>query len=206
MGKSLEGLFMKTLLTVLTLTLMITVGASEAEAAQCKVELKNGRGKLLEVFRGHGYDRQDACQEAKQQCRRVKRGGYYRAPIQTCEKVRRGNGHRNNVSMSCTARLTGPRGHRTFQTFYASAVARDRYQAKEQACMQARRQCQNARSRAGNYGGRGSRGQCVVDSTMGRDYGRDYGRDHGRAGRDVVIGGRGHGRTGRDVVRPRRRN
>ena len=151
---------MKALLTVLTLTLMATVGASKAEAAQCKFELKNGRGKLLETFRGYGYSQREACRDARQQCRRVKKAGYYRAPIQVCEKVEQ----RRMVSASCTARMTGPRGHRNMGTFLGTALGYDYRDAERKACSEALQRCQTELRYNGRHGRSGRvHLQCVVD-------------------------------------------
>jgi len=138
---------MKNLLSVLAVVLMVGTMSSNAEAAQCKVELKNGRGRLLEVFRGRGYDRMDACQDAKRQCRRVKRAGYYRARVQTCEVARRGSNR--IVHRTCRATMTGPRGHRVIQSFLGQASGQRGMGIKGQACQRAMRQCRQAKRRSG---------------------------------------------------------
>ena len=155
---------MKTILSVVTLVVMMVTMSSEAEAAQCKVELKNGRGRLLEVFRGQGYDRYDACQEAKQDCRRVKRSGYYRARILTCEVKQ--NRHRRMVQKTCHAVMTGPRGHRTIQTFLGHARGLRGSGGKALACGKALKQCRKAKRRSGRYNA-----VCRAENGSGR-YGR----------------------------------
>lgn len=137
---------MKNLLSVLAVVLMIGTMSAEAQAARCKVELKNGRGRLLEVFRGHGYDRIDACQDARRQCRRVKNSGYYRARILTCEVVRP---RRQMVQRRCTAHMYGPRRGRILQTFMGRARGPRGTGVKAQACQRALRQCQVAKRRSG---------------------------------------------------------
>ena len=151
---------MKTILSVVTLVLMFTTLNTEAEAANCKVELKNGRGRLLETFRGFGYDRFDACQDAKQDCRRVKRSGYYRARVLTCE-VKRSQVNRM-VHKTCSAEMTGPRGHRVFQTFLGQASGVRGSGVKAQACQRALRQCRQAKRRSGRV-----HAVCTADNGRG---------------------------------------
>jgi hypothetical protein len=138
---------MKTILATLVLTVLATVATpSNAQAAQCKVELENGRGRILEVFRGYGYDRQDACQDARRDCRRTIRSGYYRARVQTCNVVQR----RRMVEKSCGASLVGPRG-RTIEHFMAYATGRQGSGVKAEACQKAQRQCRRYKERNGRY-------------------------------------------------------
>lgn len=131
--------------------------ASNAEAARCRVDLENGRGRILDTFTGFGYDRYEACQEARRDCRRMRRSGYYRARILNCVE-RRGRGHRRIVQRSCTARLTGPRGRRTIQTFRGTASGRRGSGVQAQACERALRQCQSVRHRTGRR-----RAICEID-------------------------------------------
>ena len=81
---------MKKMLTVLGLGLLVTVGANNAEAAQCSVELKGPRGRVLDVLSGHGYTRQDACRNAQMKCQRAIRNGRRtgRRGGLTCQVVR----------------------------------------------------------------------------------------------------------------------
>ena len=137
---------MKNLLAAFAIVLMFGSVASEAEAARCQAELRNGRGRLLETFRGFGYDRMEACQDATRQCRRVRKSGYYRARVQTCEIVRP---RRQVARRSCTAHMYGPRGGRIFQSFRANASGPRRTGVKAQACRRALRQCEVAKRRSG---------------------------------------------------------
>ena len=151
---------MKLFLSVLILVGMFTV-SNQAEAAQCRVDLENGRGRVLDTFLGYGWDRYDACREARQDCRRVRRSGRYRAPIQNC--VERGHrGGRRIVQRTCTARLTGPRGRRTMRTFRGSASGRIGTGVQGLACERALRQCRTVARRTPRRGDR-----CVVDHRGG---------------------------------------
>lgn len=153
---------MKVFLSVLLLLGMFTV-SSEAEARRCVVDLENGRGRVLETFRGFGYDRFEACRDARRQCRRVIRSGYYRARIQNCVERRVGPGPgRRMVSRSCTARLTGPRGHRTIQTFLGRATGPRGSGVMQQACQRAARQCRVYKRRTGRV-----RAVCQIDRGRG---------------------------------------
>ncbi|MAZ50085.1 MAG: hypothetical protein CME65_16095 [Halobacteriovoraceae bacterium] len=148
---------MKLFLSVLMLVGMFTA-TSNAEAARCRVDLENGRGHVLDTFTGFGYSRHEACREARQDCRRMRRSGYYRARVLNC--VERGNrGGRRIVQRSCTARLTGPRGRRTLRTFRGTATGMNERVVQARACENALYQCQSVRSR------RGRRGICQIDRT-----------------------------------------
>jgi hypothetical protein len=145
---------MKTLLSVLALTIAM-MASGKAEAAQCSVELENGRGRILEVFRAYGYDRQDACMEAKRDCRQAIRAGYYRARILNCNVVKPRN--RRMVSKSCSSSLINPRG-RTIQVFFGSARGVRGTGVKAKACQKAQRQCRNFKQRNGRY-----RASCISE-------------------------------------------
>lgn len=152
---------MKLFLSVLMLVGMFTV-SSKAEAAQCRVDLENGRGRVLGTFSGFGYSRFEACREARQDCRRAKRAGYYRARVLNCVernrgRVRPGPGYRI-VSRQCTARLKGPRGFRTIQTFLGRASGPRGTGVQRQACDRALRQCRTFKRRTGRV-----RAYCETD-------------------------------------------
>lgn len=151
---------MKSLLTVLALALVV-VTSSKAEAAQCSVDLKNGRGMTLDTFRGFGYDRVDACQEARRDCRRAIRAGYYRARYLECVEKR------VIVERTCTATLVGRHG-RTLDYFTARATGPRGTGVKGEACMKAERKCLRAQDRMGRHGRRGMRGTCIVEGRRGR--------------------------------------
>lgn len=155
---------MKIFLSVAMLFGMLTLSQS-AEAAQCTVDLENGRGVTVDTFRGYGYDRYDACREARQDCRRAIRSGYYRARILNCvERTRHNRPGRGGriVHQSCTSNLVGPRGHRTIQTFIGHASGPRGTGVKAQACQRALRQCQAFQARTGRY-----RAQCQVERHIG---------------------------------------
>lgn len=143
-----KGDFMKSFLSVLAVLVTMTIGTSEAEAASCTMELQNGRGRVLEVFRERGYDRQEACSYARRSCNRVKNGRYYRAPIQQCVKVG-GRGGRRIVERRCSAEMTGPRGGRTFGYFTARASGQRGSGVKGDACRKAMRKCLRSAERQG---------------------------------------------------------
>ncbi len=147
---------MKTLLTLIALTVTM-LASGQAEAAQCKVELVNGRGRLVDTFRAYGYNRHEACIEAKQDCRRAVRAGYYRARVLNCNVVQQ----RRMVTRSCGASLIGPRG-RTIQTFLATAQGLQGTGVKGDACRKAKRKCNNFKQRTGRY-----RATCISDRNGG---------------------------------------
>lgn len=162
---------MKSFLVLLVLTATATFSAS-ASASTCTVDLKNGRGKLLQVFSKNGYNRNDACRSAKQDCRRVKRAGYYRAPVQVCieRQIRRPIQQRKQ----CTVAMKNRRG-RTVEVF--SAVSTNRQAVN--ACQKARFKCQKAKYRQGR---REASCQVISRGPVGRDD-RGQGRGRGRGGR-----------------------
>ncbi|MAX65890.1 MAG: hypothetical protein QF441_08425 [Bacteriovoracaceae bacterium] len=164
---------MKVLLSVFALSLTFFVSA-QAEAAQCKVELENGRGRLLDTFTGWGYSRADACREANRDCRRAIRSGYYRARILNCNIVQ----DRRIVLRSCQANLRGPRG-RLMRSFWANAQGPIRTGVKARACQKARRKCMDFKRRNGRY-----RASCEVERRAGRD--RDIPRYPRRGGLIVL--------------------
>jgi hypothetical protein len=63
--------------------------AQVAEAATCQANLKSGPGRALQSFYGYGYDMEQACDDAGQQCnaelRWLQSGGGYRDAY--CEVV-----------------------------------------------------------------------------------------------------------------------
>ena len=121
------------LLAILTVAAAFSANAS---AASCKVDVVNGRGMTLDTFTGIGYDRIDACREARMDCRQSIRAGYYRGRVLNCvERVRRGP--RGPVSRSCTVYMRGPRGHRVLDVF--TAVAGPRRSACQRAKVQQHR-------------------------------------------------------------------
>lgn len=159
---------MKSFLVLLVLTATATFSAS-ASASTCTVDLENGRGRLLQTFQGWGYNYNDACRQARQDCRQVKRGRYYRAPIQTCtERYRRPIQQRKQ----CTVAMKNRRG-RTVQVF--SAVSTNRQAVN--ACQKARVKCQKAKYRQGR---RGASCQVISRGPVGRsDRGQGRGRGRG---------------------------
>lgn len=169
--KQKKGEQMKKSLLVLLVLAATTVFSNEAEAATCKVDLKNGRGKLLQSFTGWGYSYNDACMDAKRDCRRVKNARYYRAPIQLCTErfVRPNRGQRNQ----CTVVMKNRRGK---VVSHHTAVSGPRQ--VRGACQKALNKCQDAKWRQGR---RGAFCQILTRGSTGRDT-RNRGRGRGRRG------------------------
>ena len=135
---------MKALMTILVLG-MIAISAKGAHAAKCEFELQNGRGKVLHTFTGFGYSQQDACQEAKKDCKQVKKAGYFRAPTQLCVKVKQ------KLTRSCTVEMINKRGkHIKFVTAHATGQQGNGIKAK--ACAKALKKCENQKIKLGKYG------------------------------------------------------
>ena len=127
----------------------------------CEYVLKNGRGMTLERFRGNGYNRQDACMQARRSCTRAINGGYHRARRLYCEEVRQTRPQRPTVQRSCNASLIGPRGW-TQRTFLGRASGPRGTGIQAQACQRAMRQCQTFKRNNGRY-----RAHCRVDGRRG---------------------------------------
>ncbi len=140
---------MKSLFAVILFTLTLTVSAS-AEASTCSVSLKNGRGFTQDVFSSYGYDRQSACQYAKQDCRRAIRNGYYQGRNHYCEVQGRNGGYGQQVTKRCSSSMVSPRG-RVIQTFSARAQGQRGSGVKKQACRKAMRKCNRVKSEQGRY-------------------------------------------------------
>lgn len=143
-GDILLEVGMKTLVAMVVLAATSLV-SSEAFAARCSVELKAGNGRVLEVFQARGYSNQDACQEAKRDCRQVLRAGYYRAKRQSCEVVRQ----QRTVERSCSVEMTAARGHRVLDYMSAKATGLRGTGVLAKACTKAINKCVR---RAQNYG------------------------------------------------------
>jgi hypothetical protein len=183
-----KGKIMKTILSVVAVVAMMVVSTSEAQAAKCRVELQAGNGRVLETFMSRGYDRQDACMEAKRDCRRVKRAGYYRARYQECVALRNQN---RRVERSCNAEMTGPRGHRTFGYFTAYATGARGTGVKGEACRKALRKCIRSAERQGRM-----RAVCTSDNGRSARVRSSNGR-HRPQPMPPVRTGRGRGGRGR---------
>ena len=61
---------------------------TQTQAATCEVILENARGRVIESFRGYGYNNREACRDAKRFCRRAIRAGYFRARNLSCRVIR----------------------------------------------------------------------------------------------------------------------
>ncbi|MBD66299.1 MAG: hypothetical protein CME62_13900 [Halobacteriovoraceae bacterium] len=140
--------FLMTLLAFGTMFVM----PSNAEAAQCVYELQNGRGRTLQVFRDNARNVRAACRQARRDCVRTARAGYYRARRLNCVQRRvipnRPNRPGNRfVTRSCTAQLTGPIGVVRLTNFTRRARGRNIRAAHRLACQQAMNQCRRAERR-----------------------------------------------------------
>lgn len=169
---------MKSLLVLLVLVGTATFASTaSANVSICSVDLKNGKGRLLQSFKGYGYGYSDACREAKQDCKQVKRARHYRAPVQLCvERPRRPQVNRR----ACTVAMVGKRG-RTIQAFSAVSARRGGINA----CQKAKVKCQRAKLRQGRRGA-----SCQVISRGHAGRGRDQRGNTGRGG-NRGRGGRG---------------
>ena len=174
---------MKSFFTILAL-FIASLTVVEAQAATCKVELRNGRGRLLETFPAYGNNMNKACKKARRQCNDTIVAGYYRARVQTCEIVEQ------LVTRTCTATLRTRYGsYITSRMGTATGVRGTGVKAR--ACDNAMRSCQTADR---FYGSRGS--YCSTDgagsvSSRGPVVTRP---NYPRPSRDERRRGRGHGR------------
>lgn len=123
---------------------------SLAHAGVCTVDMTDGY-RNVRSYRGHGYDRQDACREALRDCNRdrIASPNQYRLRCET-RSYTPGNPYPNpNPGYeSCTFQLQDRYGYR-LQSFTATSYYRS------QACADASRQCdseRNYRSSRGEYG------------------------------------------------------
>lgn len=160
---------MKKFLFVFIGSLFFVAGAN---AAQCTYDLKNGRGMTLDSFNSWGYDRFDACRDARYECQRAIRNGRYRARYLSCEERVMRRPHRPMVQRSCTAYLRGPYGG-TQRTFLGRASGPQGTGVLAEACSRARRQCETFRTNSRRWGA-----SCVTSQ---------YG--NGRGGVRIGIGG-----------------
>ncbi len=190
---------MKIALTLVVLGLTMLAGSESAQAGhdQCRVNLKNGRGMILDSFMGYGYTRYEACSEARWDCDRAIRGGYYRGRRLFCEEELP-HRRRTMVSRSCTARLVHMRSGGTLHSFYGRASGPQGTGVKGQACQRALRQCETYRARSGRGGHGHGRGRVEIGVGVGHG---------GRVGVGIGLG-LGHGprraRTQCVVDRPMR--
>ena len=135
---------MKKFMILMVLTLTSVLFAQTASAASCTVELRKGNGRLLDTFTSWGYDRQDACWEANQDCRAVVRSGRYRGRNLKCSYVqpRRDRNRDRRVTRTCSASMVARGGMgRVIDTFYADASGRRGNGIKRKACQRALRLC-----------------------------------------------------------------
>lgn len=146
---------MKKLMSLLGLGLLVLVSANSAEAAQCRAELKEPRGRVLEVLPGYGYTRPAACQDAMRNCQRARMNGRHArmSRLLRCEVVQ------PLVTRACTAR---PEvfGRGLPRVFRAQATGPFGSGVKAHACQKALKKCISSVPRV-----RGSRiVKCVADN------------------------------------------
>jgi hypothetical protein len=154
---------MKSLLTLAALALSMFAFSSNAEASTCNARLENGRGMTLEYFSGYGYDRYEACEEAKRQCIRAKRNGrYYDRVLRCVVDGQHGGGHGGYNTQTCSVDLQGRYG-RYINSFTGRSRGYDRANAKQQACREALRTCNRYKIDYGYHGAR-----CQVNDRRGR--------------------------------------
>lgn len=138
---------MRKLFILMALTFTSILFTQSAIAARCTVELSRSNGRLLETFTGWGYDRQDACYEANQDCRDVVRSGRYRGRNLKCSYVqpRRDQDRDRRVTRSCSASMVTRGGAgRVVDTFFSEASGRRGNGIKRKACQRALRLCRVA--------------------------------------------------------------
>ncbi|MBD66298.1 MAG: hypothetical protein CME62_13895 [Halobacteriovoraceae bacterium] len=80
--------FLMSFLVMGSLFIMTNDAKAAPEAAQCVYELRNGRGFTLQTFRDFSYNYRSACRQARRDCLRTARAGYYRARRLICAERR----------------------------------------------------------------------------------------------------------------------
>ena len=129
---------MKALLSLAVLFLTFTI-AAESEAASCVAKQRNRHGDVIRTFHGYGWDKREACADARRSCKRVVNNNRRPADYCTVEKRR---GHRyQTVTRTCSVSLYGKRG-RFLRQFTARATGYRGYGVKAKACQKARMRCQ----------------------------------------------------------------
>jgi hypothetical protein len=141
----------KLLIALFVMGLSMAVSTA-AEAASCNANLVRGNGQIGRTFSGWGYERREACRDARRQCNRRLSEIRMRRPHARayCEVDRRD--HRQRVTRSCTAERRSFRGgrggwDRHVRTFFGQATGRRGTGVRRQACNNAMRQCQRSSSR-----------------------------------------------------------
>ena len=113
---------MKTIITLIALTSMFSLFATEANAAQCTVDLKSERSaRTIDTFRGYGYSLERACREAIGDCRDAIRRGRYGGRSRRLTCVKRRN-HRL-VTKTCSVNMVSRHG-RFLDSFTGVATGR----------------------------------------------------------------------------------
>lgn len=135
---------MKSFFTILTL-IIASLTVAESQAASCTVSLVNGKGKVKQNFTRYSYFGNFACQDARRDCRDVKRSRYYPAPVQKCINAA------HLVTKTCQAEMVSRRGV-LVKTFSDNAVGKAGTGVKALACENAVRKCNNQRVNMGRHG------------------------------------------------------
>lgn len=142
---------MKALISVIALVMTMAAYSAEAQANSCTVLMKNQRGLTVQTFNSWGYDRRDACQQAKRQCERaIWNGNRHPGARLRCEVAQYGGGYGQQVTRRCSTQLIGPRG-RTIQHFTGRATGQVRTGVKAKACRNALRQCNRYKNQYGYH-------------------------------------------------------
>lgn len=153
---------MKKLLFAVALVLTAGMASGSAEARQCEAALEDQFGSTLQRFSARGMDRQDACMQARRQCKRelvLRSRGHRRL---NCRVIERRLPPRR---VTCSASIVTMRG-RSIDFFRGMGFDR------RSACSQARQMCSQELRRRQRRG-QNPRAVCQVD-------GRGNGGGHGQ--------------------------
>lgn len=164
---------MKSLFSVALFVLTLTFGAN-AHAENCTALLKNSNGYTLDTFNAYGYNRVQACNQARQDCQRAMNNGRHSSYGMYCD-VPTGNGGYGNggygnggygnggygnggygnggygQTTTCMATLEDNWGRR-IQSFYGRAGGYG--DVRREACRDALRECNRFKTQRGYYNAR----------------------------------------------------
>ncbi len=137
---------------VFGLAILLTLGlfSANASAESCTALLKDNRGYTLNTFNSWGYDRRDACRNARSNCERMRRNGPYNGRNLRCVVPNHGGGNGHRITRSCSSSLVD-RYNRVRRRFTGRASGYGENQVRQAACRAALRQCNRERSQTGSY-------------------------------------------------------
>jgi len=149
---------MKSLFSVALFVLTLTFGAN-AHAENCTALLKNSSGYTLDTFNAYGYNRSQACMQAKQDCQRAMNNGRHSGYGMYCDVPNSNGGYGNGgygnggygQQTTCTATLEDNWGRR-IQSFYGRAGGYG--DVRREACRDALRECNRFKTQRGYYNAR----------------------------------------------------